>query len=814
MRYGQSALASGYALGSDRWYHFALVRSGTTVTAFVDGVSVLSATDSTAVDISNALAIGSNDASGSDPLEGFVSNVRFIKGTALYTSNFTPPREPLTNVTNTKLLCCQSTESPTVGEVTPGTINANGNPTAITFNPIDNNIETVLGDASGYCTLNSASPIASGSFSDGNLKFTTGNADAIAVGTVAVSTGKWYWEITATTVSASVSPFAAIGIIGQPPASLTVDLRTPSNGYCYISDGDKGNNNTKTAYGSTYETGDVIGVALDLNAGTLAFYKNDIGQGTAYSSLSGSFSPAIGDLAGAAGGAVLECNFGQKPFKFPPPKGFKALTLSNVSNIGSKAAYDPENYFNTVIWSGDNASPRTITALEFEPDFIWTKRRNSTASHLLYDSVRGFGETKHLHSDASDAEGSMNELNTNVAGFVSDNASNGFVLTAGTSNHDATNGSGNTYVAWCWKAGDNDEIITYTTKVVSDSGNKYRFDDFGTSAVTLELAEGQTYIFDQSDSSNSGHPIRFSTTSDGTHGGGSEFTTGVTVEGIPGSAGARTIITVPAGTATLHYYCSVHSGMGGQANTNTTKGYSNFAGSIQSKVSSNTDAGFSIVSYTGTGANATVGHGLNSPPEYVIVKNRDGGQNWAVGSDAVDNWGTILYLNNDQAKEPTGGSTYWNSTAPTSSVINIGTGANTNNNSANMIAYCFHSVEGYSKFGSYTGNANGSSPNADGPFVYLGFKPFFLMIKRFDSNFGGEWSMHDTTRSPNNPNRLVIAADLPNGEITQGGIDFLSNGFKIRDGAGWTNQSNGNYVYMAFAEAPSMNLYGAQATAR
>ena len=88
------------------------------------------------------------------------------------------------------------------------------------------------------------------------------------------------------------------------------------------------------------------------------------------------------------------------------------------------------------------------------------------------------------------------------------------------------------------------------------------------------------------------------------------------------------------------------------------------------------------------------------------------------------------------------------------------------------------------------------------------------MIKRFDSNFGGEWSMHDTTRSPNNPNRLVIAADLPNGEITQGGIDFLSNGFKIRDGAGWTNQSNGNYVYMAFAEAPSMNLYGAQATAR
>ena len=241
---------------------------------------------------------------------------------------------------------------------------------------------------------------------------------------------------------------------------------------------------------------------------------------------------------------------------------------------------------------------------------------------------------------------------------------------------------------------------------------------------------------------------------------------------------------------------------------------SNTDGSITSSVSANTDAGFSIVSYTGTGANATVGHGLTEPPNFAIFKNRDNGSNWAVGSDAIDSWGTALYLNLDSAKETTGGPFFNNGTNPTASVINLGSSANTNGNGNDMIAYCWHSVEGFSKFGSYTGNASGTSPNADGPFVHLGFKPAFILVKRTDSSFGGEWSIHDTTRSPQNPNRLVIAADLPNNEITQGGIDFLSNGFKIRDGAGWTNQSGGSYIYAAFAESPFGGENAAPATAR
>ena len=132
---------------------------------------------------------------------------------------------------------------------------------------------------------------------------------------------------------------------------------------------------------------------------------------------------------------------------------------------------------------------------------------------------------------------------------------------------------------------------TYAVTVVSDSGNKYRFDGFGTSAVTLDLQEGGTYTFDQSHSSNSGHPFRF-----GTSANGSDYTTGVTTSGTPGNSGAYTRITVAAGAPTLYYACSAHSGMGGQANTNSTSGSSNFSGTIQSNNSANVDAGFSIVS--------------------------------------------------------------------------------------------------------------------------------------------------------------------------------------------------------------------------
>ena len=235
---------------------------------------------------------------------------------------------------------------------------------------------------------------------------------------------------------------------------------------------------------------------------------------------------------------------------------------------------------------------------------------------------------------------------------------------------------------------------------------------------------------------------------------------------------------------------------------------SNTDGTITSSVSANTDAGFSIVSYTGTGEIATVGHGLNSPPEFVITKNREVGANWAVGSDAIDNWGTALYLNETQAKEPTGGSSFWNSLAPTSSVINLGSYGNTNGSGNGMIAYCWHSVEGFSKIGSYTGN--GAS---DGPFIYTGFKPAMVILKRIDST--SNWHIRDAERNPNNPDTDWMEIDNAAAEQTGNAgynIDYLANGFKWRGTV--LNVSGGNYVYIAFASNPFGGENAAPVTAR
>ena len=153
-------------------------------------------------------------------------------------------------------------------------------------------------------------------------------------------------------------------------------------------------------------------------------------------------------------------------------------------------------------------------------------------------------------------------------------------------------------------------------------------------------------------------------------------------------------------------------------------GSSNSNGSITSTVSANTTAGFSIVSYTGTGSNATVGHGLGAVPKMIITKSRNNTYNWTSYHASLGNTGRIR-LNSNSAADT--GQTNWNSTTPTSSVFSVGTNADVNGSGNNVIAYCFAEKTGYSKFGSYTGNGN-----ANGTFVYTGFKPAFVIIKNTD----------------------------------------------------------------------------------
>lgn len=233
-------------------------------------------------------------------------------------------------------------------------------------------------------------------------------------------------------------------------------------------------------------------------------------------------------------------------------------------------------------------------------------------------------------------------------------------------------------------------------------------------------------------------------------------------------------------------------------------GVSNTSGTISSTVSANTTSGFSIVSYTGTGANATVGHGLGVAPKMIIVKRRDSTANWFVYHASIGNNGYVMLNLSDAKDQPN--STVWNNTSPTSSLFSLGTSSGINASGGTYIAYCFADVKGYSKFGSRTGNGS-----LDGDFVYTGFKPAFVMTKRSDGV--DNWRLHDNKRNTFNVVNNQLLADSSNTENTNTFMDLLSNGFKYRLDGG-INTSGGQYIYMAFAENPFVSSKGIPTTAR
>ena len=344
----------------------------------------------------------------------------------------------------------------------------------------------------------------------------------------------------------------------------------------------------------------------------------------------------------------------------------------------------PSKYFNTVLYTGDDTTSRSITGVGFKPDFTWIKSRSNAYYHELYDAVRGFSSTTNgrvLYSNVTSAEGTPNTFNS----FNTD----GFTVSKQTG-ETGTNGTGSTYVAWNW-------------------------------------------------------------------------------------LGANTTV-------------------------------SNTSGSITSTVSANTTSGFSIVSYTGTGANATVGHGLGVAPRMIILKSRtDAGADWRVYHASV---GNTVYLQLNASTATTTSSTTWQNTTPTSSLFSIGTSGTVNLNTGNFIAYCFAEVKGYSKFGSYTGNGS-----TDGTFVYTGFKPAFIIIKRNEAGY--DWHMHDNKRDTTNvvKNRMSpndVYAESTNIDL----MDFTSNGFKLRTTTASWNGSGATWIYMCFAENPFVSSKGIACTAR
>ena len=723
--------------------------------------------------------------------DGYIAELQFIDGQALTPSSFaetdaaTGEYKPIkytgTYGTNGFYLNF-SDNSGTTATTLGKDLSGNGN----NFTPNNLSVSAGAGNDSledtptnNFCVLNPLDKMGTVTVSEGNLKVViNGDNASLITGSFGVSSGKWYYEAVADTAGAGFVGWIRKDVstyTGYPYQQGGTLLYFSQNGGRY-KDGDGG-----ASYGASYTDGDIIGCAINLDDNEVTWYKNNASQGT-LSIEAGTYNP---NTTTGGSGATFTFNFGQRAFSYTPPTGFKAL---NSANLPDPTILLPDKHFETLVYSG-NGGTQSITGLNFQPDWVWVKNRTGTNSNVLFDAVRG--ATKELISNVTNSEGTEA---TSITSFDS----NGFSVG---SNGGVNSGSGS-YVAWNWDAGETDSA-TYTVKVVSDSGNKYRFNDFGTSAVTLDLAEGGTYTFDQSDSSMSSHPMQLSTTANGTHGGGSAYSTGVTyqldgstvtasafISGFSSASSRKLIITVAASAPTLYYYCYYHSGMGGAVNTNSTLGSGNFDGTNQTVVKANTTAGFSIISYTGTGSTNTIGHGLGVTPKVYIIKNRDSSDNWIYYTTVIDGSLDFLYFT-------TGAKSNSINTAPTSTVIEI-SGLTTNDNGDKHICYAFSEVEGYSKFGKYTGNGS-----TDGTFVYTGFRPALVITKQTNST--GSWFIFDNKRNGFNETEPYTMVNTSNVEATDLGWDLLSNGFKQRNSYSATNSSGNTFTYLAFAESPFKN---------
>ena len=714
------------------WSHYAVVRSGTTITAYVDGIAQDAPITGNSATMSGDLTIGGEYYNGSitGGLSGPISNFRLIKGTALYTQDFIPSTSPLTTTSQgataseVKVLCCQNKNDATAYTVSPGSITAHGTSTQVTgFNPFDRESKFTLGKESGYATWN---PLASRHICrKGNLKLDF--ADASTTYSAAVTdlmmppnSGGWYYEYT---VDYQTGSSPALGLHSMIDGRFIWGGSAP----WYFGSGDSANNDFVNAGVTTANsgirvenpasTGDTVSVRYDatnrafgysLEGGPwviTTYASNDSHKIHMYENTWYSFVAA--DVSNDD--VIMTANFGQKPFKYQPPEGFRALCRTNLPRPGVN---DPQTVVGITSYTGDMTAAQPISGFKFAPDLVLLKASTDGYAWRMGGPVLGVGNA--LGPNVQD------DMVVEADGFVSFDES-GFTLGSNTGTSDTYHNTGDKYVAFTWKAG----------------GSKGTWNIDGTSFASASAA--------------------------GLDGGTIDPT-----------------------------YASV-----------------------------GTKQGFGIYKYTGNGTSgADIVHGLSQAPDLIIAKNLgENSTQWLtshrsagltgdnISGTSVPEW-YELYLNAETARAN-------NSTdvaAPNGATkITLGSGDNINKNTISYIMLAWHNVTGVQKFGTYIGSGAVSS----GPYVYLGFKPAFVIIK--NASASGGWRVFDNQNNTSNweyGSNTCFAIESVDAvtSYSDRGVDLLADGFKLRSTSSWNNTDGSIYLYMAWADSNVM--FGGQSNAR
>ena len=550
-----------------------------------------------------------------------------------------------------------------------------------------------------FCTLNPLQKDSNTTLSEGNLKAAGSSStdyNTNTRGTFSFSSGKWYYEA----VCDSTGVSNGLSMVGWVKTSIRFsDNPTGGSGVGYRPN--KGDYVDFTADNTTGKpttsTGTVIQIAIDFDAGKIWFGSGgtyfesgdpSTGLNAARTFTAGTeMAPVVRTLS-----ATYTFNFGQRPFSYTVPTGFKTIESRNLP-LTVPSITKPQRHFECVTFTGNGSTGQSITSLEFQPDFIWFKNRSAGNNHASVNSVLGRSKGLYMDSNSGDFNSSAGRdlVSFDPSGFTVGEPEQA----------SSTNNNGSNIVAWCWKAG--------------GSSNTFNIDGKGyASASAAGLDDGSIN---------------------------------------------------PTGASV------------------------------------NTESGFSILTYTGTGSNATIGHGLGKAPKLIWVKLR-GSQDWFVNNGMIFNdYGKYYKLNSSGSSNASDTNVFPN-TAPTSTVFSVGTDNAVNGNGDNYVAYIWSEIPGFSQFGYWTGN--GSS---DGTYVHTGFTPRMMIYRKASDE---NWHMLDTQRDPLNPNSLGIDPNLSNAETSDSNlqIDFLGNGFKMRASHGTSNGDDVKYFYYTWAGQPGTTPFG------